>query len=195
MNRIVDSSPSGNKWNFSHQAGIGWIFPEFPFPHMGLCSIQVQDITSAPSEFMFHVRPKGMCPETGRKALDGAGCGLGFSTLRTSIPQVQLQRETVSGCGDVDLFIVLYSRSNCFFILKVIAIYFRIFKKYQRKHKMKIMYNSSFIIYPCPFFLSMDLNFSSAKMWSSYVHFSINFNLTVYQEHVSTLLTVLQRQP
>lgn len=43
MNLTVDSSPAGNKWSFSHQAGIGHI--QEAFPQINVCAIQVQDMT------------------------------------------------------------------------------------------------------------------------------------------------------
>lgn len=127
---------------FSHQAGIGQI--QETFPQIGLCSHSSSGYYLSSLRIYFPCAPeRDVCrykqESTGRARL-------GFRALPVENAHSwssKQQREAVSGSGNLHLFIVLYRVSNCFLISKVLSVYFRIFKKYQRKHKMKIMYNSS----------------------------------------------------
>lgn len=133
MNITVGSS-SGKKWGFSHQSGNDRI--QEAFPQTGLCSSWVQDITSAPSEFIFHVRPPER--EVCRSKQGNTRWGrlrFGMLHVEKSHPQ---RKEAARGSKwlwerGLVYSLFLYIVNSIFLILKVISLYFRIFRKYWLK--------------------------------------------------------------
>lgn len=152
--------------SFSHQAGIGQI--QEAFPQIVLCYIRTQDMTSAPSEFHFHMRLIGKCADEAGKHPSGQA-GVGSASWWECVflsAKRHTGTERVWGCG-LAYSPFLHIISNFFLILKAISFYFRMFRSYwlkkaQNKNQfyppLRDLPLVNICVYPCHLFSKHFLN-------------------------------------
>lgn len=168
------------------------------FPKQVCVPVRVQDITSAPSEFIFHMclPEREVCRSKQEITRQGS---LGSGTLHVEKSHSQCKEteasEWVWKCSLV-YSPFLYIVNSYFLILKVIYFFFRIFRKYQlKKTQNKDLRQSltkdhrfiNILVYD-PYYLFAKCGLNSFQQKCEHIMHSFgNFYLTIYREDFSTL--------